>query len=275
LQSALEHSINTVYAPLGVSVGMNRVVSLAKRSGLQVGHLDRGRSCGARKGVVCPSYSLGIPVSPLSEADAYGTFVDHGVHHAVRSVLSVTSALDGQLFRAAANPGGARVMPQRIADEVTAAMQGVVDDGTGAAARQPFPVYGKTGTTDHFTDAWFTGCTRTLCITVWMGDDKPHPLRDASGREVFGGTIPAELFARVFTDYRSLQQPTGQNPVSPTSSRPTDVVATPTGVRSRRPRPTRTPDRLASTSPKPSTSTPSTPTARPSPTKSHGLLNPP
>ncbi|HTW19824.1 MAG TPA: transglycosylase domain-containing protein [Mycobacteriales bacterium] len=205
LETALEQSINTVYAPLAVQVGMNRIVRLAKRAGMVVGHLDTGHSCGARRGVICPSYALGIPVSPLSEADAYGSFVDHGIHHAVRSILTVRTPVQGELFQAAPQPPGSRVMPARIANEVTSAMQGVVDSGTGRAARQPFPVYGKTGTTDHFTDAWFTGCTRTLCITVWMGDTNPHELRDASGAPVYGGTIPAKLFAQTFVDYRALQ----------------------------------------------------------------------
>jgi penicillin-binding protein 1A len=205
LETALEQSINTVYAPLAVQVGLNRVVDLAKRAGMAVGALSSGRSCGVRKGVVCPSYALGVPISPLSEADAYGSFVDHGVHHAVRSVLAVRTPAQGELFRAAASPPGTRVMPAHVADEVTSAMQGVVDSGTGMAARQPFPVYGKTGTTDHFTDAWFTGCTRTLCITVWMGDTTPHELLDAAGAPVYGGTLPAKLFAQTFTDYRALQ----------------------------------------------------------------------
>jgi penicillin-binding protein 1A len=205
LETALEKSINTVYAPLAVDVGLNRIVNLAKHAGMVFGHLNSGHSCSARKGVVCPSYALGVPVSPLSEADAYGSFVDHGVHHAVRSVLAVRTPTQGQLFKAAASPPGNRVMPAHVADEVTSALQGVVDSGTGVLARQPFPVYGKTGTTDNFTDAWFTGCTRTLCITVWMGDDKPHELRDGSGAPVYGGTLPAKLFAATFADYRALQ----------------------------------------------------------------------
>jgi penicillin-binding protein 1A len=205
LETALEKSINTVYAPLAVDVGLNRIVKLATRAGMQLGSLDSGHSCGVKKGVICPSYALGIPVSPLSEADAYGSFVDHGVHHDVRSVLAVRTPTQGELFRAAPAPPGTRVMPAKVADEVTSAMEGVVDSGTGILARQPFPVYGKTGTTDNFTDAWFTGCTRTLCITVWMGDNKPRELKDASGAPVYGGTVPAKLFAQTFEDFRALQ----------------------------------------------------------------------
>ena len=208
--------MNTVYAPLAVQVGMNRVVKLARRAGMQIGHLDRGKTCAAHKHVICPSYALGIPISPLSEADAYGTIVDHGMHHPVRSVLSVRTPTQGQLFKAAPSPPGTRVMPAQIADEVTTAMQGVVDVGTGTAARQPFPVYGKTGTTDNFYDAWFTGCTHTLCITVWMGYDKPHPLKDAAGSPVYGGTVPAKLFAQTYTDYRALLSPSVTPSTTPT-----------------------------------------------------------
>jgi len=205
LETALEQSINTVYAPLAVDVGMNRVVAMAKRSGMEVGRLETGRACGVRNGGICPSYALGIPVSPLSEADAYGTFLDHGVHQTPRSVLAIRTPTQGQLFNAAAQPPGTRVMPTQVADDVTSALEGVVASGTGRAAQQPFPVYGKTGTTDNFTDAWFTGCTRTLCVTVWMGYDKPHELRDRAGHPVYGGTVPAKLFARTLDVYRSEQ----------------------------------------------------------------------
>jgi penicillin-binding protein 1A len=38
---------------------------------------------------------------------------------------------------------------------------------------------GKTGTTDQYRDAWFTGFTPTLCTSVWVGYDKEMGLRDA------------------------------------------------------------------------------------------------
>jgi penicillin-binding protein 1A len=217
LQSALVQSINTVFAPLGVEVGLNKIVRFAKHAGLEVGHMDSGRTCGQRKGVLCPSYALGIPTTPLSEASAYGTFVDGGVHHPVRTVLSVRTPAQGELFRATARPAGKRVMSRTIADEVASAMEQVVSYGTGRAARQPFPVYGKTGTTDDFTNAWFTGCTRALCISVWMGYDKPYhrvggkvvarQLRSSYGAPVYGGTLPAQIFSRIFSNYRTLQGP--------------------------------------------------------------------
>jgi penicillin-binding protein 1A len=271
LESALVRSINTVFAPLGVQLGLNRIVHFAQRTGLEVGHIDSGATCGVRKGKICPSYALGIPISPLSEAAAYGTFVNHGIRHPVRTVLSVRTPAQGQLFRAATKPVGQRVMPATIADQVTSAMGQVVQYGTGHAAQQPFPIYGKTGTTDDFTNAWFTGCSKAICITVWMGYDRPyhrvggkivaHELHDAYGSPVYGGTVPAQIFARIFSNYRQLQGPPALVGASPYPTAP--VV---TSAPSNSPAPDTTPTRHAP-SPRPSPQVSETPTANPSPTR--------
>ncbi|HVT64043.1 MAG TPA: transglycosylase domain-containing protein, partial [Mycobacteriales bacterium] len=249
LESALVRSINTVFAPLGVKLGLNKIIRFAQKTGLEVGHVDTGRTCGIRKGKVCASYALGIPISPLSLSSAYGTFVDHGVHHPVRTVLSVHTLAEGQLFRAASKPEGERVMPASIADQVTGAMGQVVQYGTGRAARQPFPVYGKTGTTDDFTNAWFGGCSKAICITVWMGYDRPyhrvngrivaHELRSSYGSPVYGGTLPAQMFARTLSNYRSLGGApaligSSPYPTAPAYTPPPHSATTPTSAPTRR-----------------------------------------
>jgi penicillin-binding protein 1A len=208
LRSALVSSINTVYAPLAVQVGLKKVIQFARAAGLQTNFIDR------RCHGLCPAQSLGIPVTPLSEATAYSTLVNGGVHYSPRSVLRVHGSALGDMFTAPSRPHGNRVLPARIAGEVKGVLQSVVDSGTGTAARQPFPIYGKTGTTDDFTNAWFSGCSDTLCLAVWMGYDKqyvdhgrlPHSMKNVEGvPEVFGGTLPARIFARTFDNYRLLK----------------------------------------------------------------------
>jgi membrane peptidoglycan carboxypeptidase len=263
LRTALVHSINTVYGPLAVELGIGRVVRLMKDAGMRVDPLVRGSD-----GKPFPAQALGVQVSPLDEAVGFATLVNHGIQHGPRSVLRVRSAASGDLFAAPAEPAGQRAVPREVADSVTEAMQAVVDSGTATAARQPFPVYGKTGTTDDFTNAWFTGCTRTLCIAVWMGYDKPyldhgrtpHSMIDVAGQSggVYGGTLPARIFAETWSGFRALQQsPTALDP-SPSTS-PTFVPQQPTATsaapepsrtRSARPRPTRS----VTTEPSPSSS---------------------
>jgi penicillin-binding protein 1A len=52
-------------------------------------------------------------------------------------------------------------------------MEDVLNYGTGASARKFFhrPAAGKTGTTQDFADAWFSGFTPQLVGTVWVGFD--------------------------------------------------------------------------------------------------------
>ena len=49
------------------------------------------------------------------------------------------------------------------------------------------PAAGKTGTTDNYNDAWFTGFTPSLCVSVWTGYDQKKKLKDKNGRGVTGG----------------------------------------------------------------------------------------
>jgi penicillin-binding protein 1A len=275
LRSALVSSINTVYAPLAVQLGLKRVIKFARAAGLQTNFIDR------RCGGLCPAQSLGIPVTPLSEATAYSTLVNGGVHHSPRSVLRVRSAAQGELFAAPTRPRGNRVLSAHIANEVKGVMQSVVDSGTGTAARQPFPVYGKTGTTDDFTNAWFTGCSDSLCIAVWMGYDKqyldhgrlPHSMKHVEGvPEVFGGTLPARIFAHTLDNYRLLRTthhlPGAPSPsFSPTAH--TTAAATSSPRSSSNPRATQRPPRTPA--PRPTQQ----PSEAPTPTPSRTLFPPP
>jgi membrane peptidoglycan carboxypeptidase len=60
---------------------------------------------------------------------------------------------------------------------MTNLMRGVVVRGTGAAAAAlDWPLGGKTGTTNDYTDAWFTGFDPNVTVGVWIGHDDKKPL---------------------------------------------------------------------------------------------------
>lgn len=86
---------------------------------------------------------------------------------------------------------GVQVISPETGWIMTDLMRGVVREGTGGPAqRLGKPAAGKTGTTNDSYDAWFTGFTRDLVTTSWVGYDlNPHPL----GRYETGGraALPA------------------------------------------------------------------------------------
>ena len=235
LQSALWHSVNTVYGPLALKVGLKRMLERAVAAGLAPAQRV------LRPLVPAKSIGGGLEVTPISEAVAYSTLVNHGVRHDPRSILVVrsggTGAPDsGDIVFRAPRPAGTTVMARHVADQVTDIMRGVVDQGTATRAQQPFPVYGKTGTTNDSADAWFVGCTRTLCIATWMGYDKLRPMHNVEGvSSVFGGSLPADIFAKTWDNYRAIKAAEKHPGVGIASPSPTHRAQT------TRPQPSRTP----------------------------------
>ena len=54
---------------------------------------------------------------------------------------------------------------------------------------------GKTGTTNDFNDAWFTGFTPNLSTSVWVGYDRRRELRTKNGKGITGGRCAAPIWA--------------------------------------------------------------------------------
>jgi penicillin-binding protein 1A len=70
-----------------------------------------------------------------------------------------------------------QVLDPRVAYVMTHLMTEVVNYGTGTDARElGRAVAGKTGTTNDYLDAWFTGFTPNIVTVAWVGHDNQTPL---------------------------------------------------------------------------------------------------
>jgi len=93
---------------------------------------------------------------------------------------------------------GERTLDASIVYQLVDLMRGVVDEGTGSVIRRlgfDLPAAGKTGSTDGYYDAWFTGFTPTLSTSVWVGYDQGEGLRDTQGLGITGGRGAAPIWA--------------------------------------------------------------------------------
>jgi penicillin-binding protein 1A len=183
LTEATVPSDNTVYARLTLDLGPQPIADLAHRMGVR----SRLRPV--------PSLGLGAnPVSPLDLASAYATLAAGGVYHAPSMITKVVFP-DGRSARPGAS-SGTRVLDPKVAAAVTKVLVENVNEGTGTAAGLPGrPVAGKTGTTDHWTDAWFAGYTPQLTTVSWVGyPTRERPMTDVHGIQVVGGSFPAEIW---------------------------------------------------------------------------------
>jgi penicillin-binding protein 1A len=190
LLDATAQSVNTIYAQLIARIGAKNVQYMARNLGVteKVGGPYFRQACAITLG------SVGF--TPLELTDVYATFASGGIHHAPQAFESIRGPSGHEIpLKSSAR----RVLTPSVAAQVTGALQKVVTSGTGtAAALGSRPVAGKTGTAENFQDAWFCGYVPQLATCVWVGYPKGEiPLLNVEGvGEVFGGTLPAEIWQR-------------------------------------------------------------------------------
>ncbi|HWI03751.1 MAG TPA: penicillin-binding transpeptidase domain-containing protein, partial [Acidimicrobiales bacterium] len=200
LKQATAYSVNTVYAQLIEDVGVAETAEMAHRLGLTMvdpeGIQRLGENAGDSYG---PTLTLGAAeVSPLDMAAAYGVFAARGLQFSATPIIKVTDA-NGKTLEDNTKRQGRRVLAEAVADNVTDALKGVINNGTGTGANigRPDGSAGKTGSTDDNADAWFVGYTPALSTAIWMGysDSNTKSLRNIKGvSTVYGGTIPASTW---------------------------------------------------------------------------------
>jgi penicillin-binding protein 1A len=169
MRKALELSLNTATVRLLDKIGVENVIDLAKRL-----HITSNFE---------PNLSLALgstEVMPLELALAYATVARGGYYLPPKAVRAISTVENEELY--ADQP----VEPEEVVDPEKVAMlidmmKGVIKQGTAAkAARMPYYLAGKTGTTNDFRDAWFIGFSPNLLCAVWVGYDKETHL---AGRE--------------------------------------------------------------------------------------------
>jgi penicillin-binding protein 1A len=185
LRRALEQSRNIPAVKAMAEIGPEEVVSYARRFGL------RGRYAPYL------SMALGAGEATLLEmTSAYSLFPNQGVRMEPYSVISITDR-DGNLLEET-RPQPREAIRADTAFIMTNVMRGVVEHGTAAsAASLKWPLAGKTGTMDEYTDAWFIGFDPSITIGVWVGYDEKKPLGSAET----GGAAALPIWIDVMRAY--------------------------------------------------------------------------
>jgi len=164
LRRALAQSRNIPALRLADKVGIKDVISYAERFGIT-----------SKLPPYLPVALGSAEITLFEQTSAYSVFPNDGVRVTPRYLTRVTD-YEGRVLEEDF-PEVKDVISERTARIMTSMLREVVLHGTGAAAgKLPFPVAGKTGTTNDFTDAWFVGFTPTITCGVWVGYDEKKSL---------------------------------------------------------------------------------------------------
>ena len=189
MREALARSRNVVAVQLAMDVGMDSVIALARRMGIQ--------------GQIAPYPSSAIGASTLQPLDmiaSYTTFANLGTAVEPRFIHRIEDRTGKAVFSAPIRALPPAIDP-RAAFVVRDMMRDVVERGTASSIRRylpaAVPVAGKTGTTNDNSDVWFIGLTPDIVAGVWLGFDKPKTITPGAA----GGSLAAPVWGKMMARY--------------------------------------------------------------------------
>jgi len=174
LREALAKSLNVATVKVAEMVGYERIARLWTEK------LGSGAPIEPY-----PAVALGaFEVTPYEMATAYNVLASGGYRIEPVTVLQVADD-GGRVLEQHYAPVPERVIREESAYLITSMLQSVMNEGTAASSRArgfTAEAAGKTGTTNDYRDAWFTGYTPDLLCIVWVGFDDNTPVGLAGGR---------------------------------------------------------------------------------------------
>ncbi|MFE7133550.1 transglycosylase domain-containing protein [Streptomyces sp. NPDC057638] len=190
VQKATNSSVNSVYAQMIVDVGPEKTKETAVALGMaDVPGWDKRH----------PAMSLGtMGASTWDMAGAYATLDNHGKRVVPTIVKSAEHRLRTAELKRAGH--GDRAVSREAADTVTAAMRGVVEEGSGRRAGGNYQAAGKTGTSENNRSAWFVGYTPELVTAVALFGEKADGTGQVTLTDTInqgranGGGVPARIW---------------------------------------------------------------------------------
>jgi membrane peptidoglycan carboxypeptidase len=218
LEESTVKSYNVPFYKITEKIGADKVVEMARRAGITTmwttsdnppKPVDLTRQTGKD---VTPDPFFNVvgygqyPVTVLDHANGIATLANRGTYNRAHFVISVEQQNKdtGKWEKV----GGEQLKPEQrirpeVADDVAAVLKQIpstgndeLDDGRPSA--------GKTGTwelnetSDHNAHAWMVGYTRQLATAVWVGNvgPKQSAILDKNGNDIFGATVPADIWKR-------------------------------------------------------------------------------
>jgi penicillin-binding protein 1A len=183
LPRAVAQSMNAVALRVAQDVGLDTVIQLAQRMGIQ-SRLQK-----------TPGLVLGqSEVTPLEITGSFAAIANQGQWnppHLITRILDSSDCKSLQqletcrvIFDDQRNRPPVTIVPPSEAATMTDMLRGVVRSGTGRAAAIGVDAAGKTGTTNDSVDLWFIGYLpqQKLVTGVWLGNDDNKPTQGSSAQ---------------------------------------------------------------------------------------------
>ncbi len=161
LDQATQVSSNTGYAQVIDTIGVDKLISMAKLVGIDSTIDPYGTA------------TLGTSsVSPLEMAEGYSTIANNGVHRDTVAIIKIENRNGGVVYEHEDSPE--QVVDAAVAQDAREVLENVVNYGSTASTVRNMlninqPVGGKTGTSEKYDNLWFCGFSPQVTTVVRFG----------------------------------------------------------------------------------------------------------
>ncbi len=185
--NALVKSKNAATVRLGMATGLDTVMALSKKAGID-SELRRFSS----------TYLGSSEVTLEDLTLSYTMFPGQGERPGKAFIVQRVERKDGKLVYQQVPARKVPVIAPTTAYEVHSALAESLDRGTADKAFTRYglkkvPLAGKTGTAYNFTDVWFVGYSSAVTCGVWAGFDSPTP--------IYKGAFSNEIALPIWVDF--------------------------------------------------------------------------
>lgn len=194
LKTAIAKSLNAATVRLASELGVDNIIETARKLGI--------------KSDLQPYLPIALGASDVTLMEmvsAYAVF-DAGVYVKPKLYDWVMNR-DGVTIDEP-KPSRAEVLVPDNVEQMKQLLSAVIQQGTAQRAKGlRKTLYGKTGTTNDYTDAWFIGFDQQLVVGVWVGRDNHKPI----GSRETGASAALPIWIS-FMKKAPPQSPLNQNP---------------------------------------------------------------
>ncbi|MCL2768312.1 MAG: PBP1A family penicillin-binding protein [Synergistaceae bacterium] len=182
---ALTRSLNTVPVRCIAHIGVSPVIEFARKAGITTQYLQ-------------PNLSIALgsaSVTPLEMAFAFSVYANEGKRPERPLFIREIRSWTGEVLEKN-EPYTVQAIRPETSWTILSMLLDAVRAGTGSNAAMPqTQVFGKTGTTNDFIDAWFIGGVSGLVTAIYAGNDDNKTL----GRGQTGGVVAAPPWKQFMT----------------------------------------------------------------------------
>lgn len=178
VEQAFAKSLNTPAIRLSEQTGRQNVISMARKLGMRGKFPD------------VPSIALGVrETSLLTLTQGFAHLANNGMQVMPYAITKITDDRNRILFQHRL-PAMQRILAAHTVRDMETLLMASTTYGTSQAAKLAGKgVYGKTGTSQNFRDAWFVGYQDKLVTGIWAGYDNKKATSN-----ITGGTLPAHIW---------------------------------------------------------------------------------